>query len=370
MLIRNTLKSLAIATMKTDISSIDVMINKYGCQLLEKAGAKYGFDAVEAKQLLIGIKNKDNALYYNIKMSTAYDEKTDISNSQEINNESKKKGSNIKALENENDMINSINSPTQNATNKAINDLIENETTKTGMLFAHKVLKKNGCKVSHTEKWKEHKNGTKERAAKSKADAILVNDGLRLGISFKSGPGRFTSSDCYETNAIFKSVYFNKYKNKTDGDKIKEKIDNIEISMKKLPKYTPIKNNSTLRSITKEMKQNHDLNNADTEWVNNLDKTTEECNKLWNELIKNHVEYVYDVLYETLSGEYKFGDNDGRAHLLLVTKSSQSQEIDHKFDLRQRTEELDKYLAGTAKQKNPFKCKSGGTGKQMWVRFL
>ena len=50
-------------------------------------------------------------------MSTAYDEKTDISNSQEINNESKKKGSNIKALENENDMINSINSPTQNATN-------------------------------------------------------------------------------------------------------------------------------------------------------------------------------------------------------------------------------------------------------------
>jgi hypothetical protein len=294
-----------------------------------------------------------------------------------IDKESKKgtnkKGSTANALENENRMCDNINDPNSYISKRISEELQLPPETK---MSAKKVNKKNGCTVRHTDQWKQNKKGTKERRASAKADIQISFDenslSKKLGLSMKSGKGRITSADCYETCAILKSVKSKKY-NGTGYNELEKIIERIIESMKNLHKYKPIKNNSTLTTIREEMKQNHDLKNDDTDWVNNLDKTTKECNKLWNELKNNYPEFVKDVLYEGITGEYKFGDNDGRAHILIVTKSSDSLEIYKIFDIRERSERsetLDNYLEECAKGENPFKCKSGGTGKEMWVRFL
>lgn len=299
-----------------------------------------------------------------------------------IDKESKKgtnkKGSTANALENENRMCDNINDPNSYISKKISEELQLPPETK---MSAKKVNKKNGCTVRHTDQWKQNKKGTKERRASAKADIQISFDenslSKKLGLSMKSGKGRITSADCYETCAILKSVKSKKY-NGTGYNELEKIIERIIESMENLHKYKPIKNNSTLTTIREEMKQNHDLKNDDTDWVNNLDETTKECNKLWNELKNNYPEFVKDVLYEGITGEYKFGDNDGRAHILIVTKSSDSQEIYKIFDIRERREELDlerreeldNYLEECAKGENPFKCKTGGTGKEMWVRFL
>jgi len=363
------------------------MMKEYAIKVIEVAGAKYYFHAEEAKLSLIYKSNKEtfidlsimgdtqynvNDIFAsNIKMSTPHtscDEKIEISYSSEIKKESKKKGSNKNAIENEHRFVDRINGPNDDHIKKEISGLLMLSETE---MSAKKINKKNGCNVRHTAEWGRHKEGTKERCARAKADIQIFIHLLKkkLGISLKSGKGRITSADCHETRSIFKSVLLNKY-NGIDNNELKNIIVQIIDLINKLPKYKPIKNNSTLKSIREEMERNHDLNNPDTEWVNSLDKTTEECNHLWNELKNNHAEFVKDVLYEATSGEYKFGDNDGRADILIVTKSSDSQEIHKIFDLSQRTEKLDNYLAECAKGKNPFKCKSGGTGKEMWIRFL
>ena len=91
---------------------------------------------------------------------------------------------------------------------------------------------------------------------------------------------------------------------------------------------------------------------------------------MWSLLKKDHLEYVKDVLFECVSGIYKFGDNEGRADWLYVTKDSNSTECKHLFNLDKRSLELDSYLIDGSKTPNVFKAKTGGTGKQMWIRFL
>ena len=233
--------------------------------------------------------------------------------------------------------------------------------------IAEKPRKKNGYLIKNTENWTSYKEGTKEKGASSKSDMCIKSGGVSYFISIKSGKGRLTSADCYETSAIFNSVYENKYK----GDlKLKHIIDEITNGMKLLGKKTPIHNKRTIKGIKEEIKNNPELIDEDILWVKMLEETEKPCNEKWGILKTNYIEYVKDVLYECASGEYKFGDNDGRADWLLVTEESHTTKIDKLFKIDKRTEELDSYLLKCSKSPNAFKAKTGGTGKSMWIRFL
>ena len=65
--------------------------------------------------------------------------------------------------------------------------------------------------IMGTKEWAHFKHGTKERSSTSKSDVFLRNEinNKTITISIKSGHGRITSADKYETNAIFSLVYAN-----------------------------------------------------------------------------------------------------------------------------------------------------------------
>ena len=73
--------------------------------------------------------------------------------------------------------------------------------------IAIKPIKKEGITLKHTEEWNKFKEGTGEKYPTSKTDVILLNKvtGEKIGISIKSGSGRLTSADCYETCALFQT---------------------------------------------------------------------------------------------------------------------------------------------------------------------
>lgn len=230
-------------------------------------------------------------------------------------------------------------------------------------LVAEKPLKSNNYHIKYTEQWKNYKAGTSETNPSSKTDIIL---NLIYNISLKSGKGRLTSADCYETSAILLSVWKNKHQ---DNDKIKEIIDKIIYSMKHVGKHTPLFKHRSKTSICNEMKNDPLLKDEDTEWINKLEQQTVICNNLWKKIKDNHLEYVKDVLFECASGEYKFGDNCGRAKILLVT-DNKSIKIKKIYSLEKRTEGLDDYLMYCLPSNCIFASKSAGTGTKMWMRFL
>lgn len=271
------------------------------------------------------------------------------------------KGTNINAINNEKKIENDFNNNLAYNNNLCkLLSVCESNVTCT------KVVKKNGFDVKHTNEWMNLKKGTKETSASSKADICICNikGNICESISIKSGKGRLTSSDCYETNAILKSVY-----NKNYDIKLYNMIEEIITSMKMLGKKKPLYNNRNRTSIQKEMKNDSTLKDDDTIWIDKLNYVENKCNEIWKLLKNNYPEYIKDVLFECVSGKYKFGENDGRANWLLITENSHTTKIDKLFKLDRRTEELDKYLWNNLPN-NPFKMKSGGTGKVMWIRFL
>ena len=67
---------------------------------------------------------------------------------------------------------------------------------------------KDGFKIIQTDVWEKFKKGTEKNHLHLKTDVILKNlDTIEtIGISLKSGEGRATSADAYETSAILLSV--------------------------------------------------------------------------------------------------------------------------------------------------------------------
>ena len=109
-------------------------------------------------------------------------------------------GNGGKSLKNEDCFINIFNS-NLDYKNKVLKELgvkIEDK------YIALKPKKENNITIIQTEKWKEYKSGTKELSPTPKTDIIIRNiDTLEeIGISLKSGEGRATSADVFETNAI------------------------------------------------------------------------------------------------------------------------------------------------------------------------
>ena len=131
--------------------------------------------------------------------------------------------------------------------------------------------------------------------------------------------------------------------------------------MKKVGKHKPLPHrNKTI--ICKELLEDPLIKDVDTEWIKLLEQERKKCNNLWYILKKEHLEYVKDILFECASGEYKFGNNCGRADVLIVTDKN-TPDIKKIYSLKNRTPEL-------PSTESIFACKSGGTGKVMWMRFL
>lgn len=225
----------------------------------------------------------------------------------------------------------------------------------------------NGLQAIHTDQWAKYKKGTKEKSATPKTDKIIEDRyKKKYKISIKNKKGRLTSSDCCETSAILLSVWINKYPNNIY---IKNIIDNILKEMKDLGKYKPKCKLFTMTKAKKKIKNNPFSNDEDILWVKKLLNVCEFCNKKWEELYNNHIEYIKDVLFECATGEYKFGDNCGRANILMITNGIKIMNI---FNMEKRTIELDEYLLKCLpkSKKSIFACKTAGTGKEMWIRFL
>lgn len=277
--------------------------------------------------------------------------------------ETKSKKCTKKAINNENNVVKSINDNSSEFTP----DIWEQLSLKKDNAKSCKVTKKDGFNVENTDGWSKLKEGTKEKSASPKSDICIFStvDGRKVFVSLKSGKGRFTSSDCYETNAILQSVLREKHNNNPE---IKDIVESIVILMKQLGKKKPIRNDRTVKSIRVEMKNDETLLDEDIEWIQRLNETVHKCNGLWNTLKNKHPEYVKEILFECVSGGYKFANNVGRAEWLFVTIPNTTI-VEKYFKLDKRTLELDEYLLNEIPKK-PFAAKSAGTGKMMWIRFL
>jgi len=276
--------------------------------------------------------------------------------------DTKSKKSTKKAIENENNVAKSINDNSSEFTP----DIWEQLSLEKDNAKCCKVTKKDGFNVENTDGWSKLKEGTKEKYAPPKSDiCISTADGRKVFVSLKSGRGRFTSSDCYETNAIYQSVLREKHNNNPE---IKDIVKAILILMEQLGKKEPIRNDRTVTSIRKEMENDETLLDEDIEWVKRLNETVHKCNGLWNTLKNKHPEYVKEILFECVSGEYKFANNVGRAEWLIVNKPGTTF-VEKIFKLDKRTHELDEYLLNEI-PKSAFGAKTAGTGKMMWIRFL
>lgn len=272
---------------------------------------------------------------------------------------------NKKAIDNEDTIMSTINEDVYYK--ESLKQMLSDNGINMSSINALKPNKGNGFELQCSEQWKKHKNGTKEKSPSSKSDILLFDLIKKVGASIKSGKGRWTSADWCETSAILLSVWENKH---NGNSVIKGIIDKIIEHMKKVGKHKPLYKYRNKTSICKEIQSDPSIQDADTKWVKLLEQTCNECNSLWGDLNKNHLEYVKDILFECASGEYKFGNNCGRAHVLIVTDKN-TPNIKKVCSLKKRTPELDDYLISQLPTSTSiFACKSGGTGKEMWMRFL
>ena len=96
--------------------------------------------------------------------------------------------------------------------------------------------------------------------------------------------------------------------------------------------------------IVNKLKQNPNLYNEDIIWFKKYLKVHKECMDIWTILNEKYNEYIMNVLFERVTGEYKFDNNIGRVDYLIQTKNSNTTDIDKIFKLDKRTPELDRYL--------------------------
>lgn len=235
---------------------------------------------------------------------------------------------------------------------------------------AIKPNKENEISLKHTEEWNKHKEGTGEKKHTPKTDVILLNKVTdeMIGISIKSGSGRLTSADCYETNALFKTVL--KY---MDISMIKKiliygKIHEIINKMKELGKLKTEKgyNYTELNKIINDENIPENLKES-IEWIRKYEKMKIDVNKIWSDIREKYPEFVEEVLFECMRGKYKFGDNIGKANYLIELESSKSTQINHIYNLKEKTDDIKKYLSKHGKG-NVICIKS--SGGELWCRFL
>ena len=234
---------------------------------------------------------------------------------------------------------------------------------------AFKVNKEEECYVIQTDDWKQSKEGSGEKSPTPKSDICLRNliTNKMIGISLKSGEGRATSADIKETTAILDNVLKNNIEF-LDNDKLKELVDSIKNSL--LPtKLTNSKLNKRemdllFKNNIEKFKQEY---NNEYEWYIKLVDSCKTCNILWKNVCELFPHFKISIIKECLSGNYKFGNNIGKADFLIKVKDSSSTEINDIYDLHSTEENYIKYCMSIGNG-NVFACKSSGS--TLWMRFL
>ena len=277
-------------------------------------------------------------------------------------------------------VINNNETTRQTLCNKLEIEYNENETTKP-----------KSTELKYTPIWKILKKGTNETRVQAKTDIILPKikllkeetdicntneqeteliERVESAISLKEKKGRATSADVFETTAILVSTFIENeqsYLNDFNYDtcKLYSIIHTIRTLMKNLEKHTICTNNiKNYTNLTKcECKHKNDKL-----WLARYFFTKYICNKYFKELQNNYIEYIKDVLFECYTGINKFGESSsGCAKYLLVTKLNENKtdfEILQFFDMKQRSEDFDKYALSTI-PKTPFHIKT--SGPKLWM---
>jgi hypothetical protein len=268
-----------------------------------------------------------------------------------------------KSLKNEDCFINIFNS-NPDYKNKVLKELgvkIEDK------YIALKPKKENNITIIQTEKWKEYKSGTKELSPTPKTDIIIRNIETleEIGISLKSGDGRATSADVFETNAIIRSTLLgnplylenqelNELVNALLEAILKEKMKSSTLNMRQMKET--FKSNTEGFGFDKEF-----------EWFTKFESSRVICNQLWKTIITKFPKFKFDVIHECLSGKHKFGDNIGRANYVVLLENSSCTNINNIIDLSGESIMLEEYCKSIGNG-NVFAAKSAGT--TLWMRFL
>ena len=230
----------------------------------------------------------------------------------------------------------------------------------------YKPLKKNKIHLEQTPFWNEYKKGTGERKPNPKCDLIIED----IPFSIKSGEGRATSANEYETSALFKSV-LNEY---TPNDILSNNVNEIIKNMKEIREIKSLFNKGEIEENYNA--NNNSLNEKEIEWYEKYLLKNTIINNLWHDLLEINEDFYKKIIFECLRGYHKFGSNIGRADYLIQTENSKSTEIEVILDLRNYNDEVDKYCSKIIKNnKNPFRIKSGGKNKvtgitKIWYVFL
>lgn len=234
--------------------------------------------------------------------------------------------------------------------------------------------------IKETTEWTNLKKGTKGKKTTPKTDVIIKNknNNYMINISIKSGKGRITSGDAFETNALFRSV-LNNSKKYTDNIELKKLIDELFNTMSG-KRYTVNDKNITFTRLTQisegKIIDISDEEKNSSEWYCGKIQEYEKCNKIWKNLRENHRDYCIDIIKEGLQGKYKFADNIGTADILLTLNGCTTDVVSilHFADELVFDEHVNNLFDNNSELKgNVFRTKTTSDKKgirQFWTRFL
>ena len=138
------------------------------------------------------------------------------------------------------------------------------------------------------------------------------------------------------------------------GNMLKKKLTKSELNM------TQMKNNFSDNpeglGFEKEFK-----------WYTEFTKSCKTCNDIWRQIVSDYPEFKYAVIEECLVGKHKFGENIGKANLLVLLENSDSVNLKKIINLQESNSELNEYCSKIGKG-NCFAAKSSGS--TLWMRFL
>lgn len=209
-------------------------------------------------------------------------------------------------------------------------------------------------------RWQETANKT--RKDPSKSDVLLDSFG---GVSLKNGPGRATSAKLGETKAIFYSVIENN--KKYSGNKsLVQKVDDL------FQVWTNVMGGKT------QLLTENDITTTEvrmgTVSCPELKKIIDVCDLELNPRVKqirdDHEDFMLDVIYECLTGTYKFGDSPQKAKYYIRHKKGCLNTIEFaaETDSPEMMQECKKFLSEVN-----IKMKAGGSsrrGRPHWPRFM
>jgi hypothetical protein len=318
------------------------------------------FKEFNKKELILFIKLIDK---FNNMLNNLINSVTQIENNVGIPTIIHTGGKGGKSLDNEDNFITNFN------TNIEYRNNFIDECNLEGTWNAMKPNKKNGIEVFQTNTWNTFKDGTKEKYPSPKTDVVLVNSQTeqKIGISIKSGSGRATSADAFETNAILLSVLkeFNDDNleflvNELVNNLLKQKLTDSKINKTQIDKY--FENNPENTEFESEFS-----------WYKKFKNSCIQCNNIWSQISINYPDYKYSVIKECLQGRYKFAENIGKADFLVILESSNSVKVNNIIDLNQNNEDLRSYCSKIGNGKC-FAAKSTRNKKlssnTLWQRFL